>query len=63
MEELRGRTVLDDGSIHLLPMLPEPGVVLVPGQTIPLMVFYPPTISMLRKLISTNGTFGVICVR
>ncbi|PNF42523.1 hypothetical protein B7P43_G08253 [Cryptotermes secundus] len=63
LEELRGRTVLDDGSFQLLPLLPQPGVVLVPGQTLPLMVFYPPTVSMLRKIISTNGTFGVICVR
>lgn len=61
--ELRGRTVLDDGSLQRLPLLPQQGVVLVPGQTLPLMVFYPPTISMLRNIITTNGTFGVICVR
>lgn len=61
--ELRGRTVLDDGSIQRLPLLPQLGVVLVPGQTLPLMVFYPPTVSMLRNIITTNGTFGVICVR
>ena len=61
--ELRGRTLLDDGSVQRLPLLPQLGVVLVPGQTLPLMVFYPPTISMLRNIITTNGTFGVICVR
>ena len=61
--ELRGRTVLDDGSLQRLPLLPHLGVVLVPGQTLPLMIFYPPTVSMLRNIITTNGTFGVICVR
>ncbi|XP_021928619.1 protein cereblon isoform X2 [Zootermopsis nevadensis] len=63
LEELRGRTVLDDGSFQLLPLLPQPGVVLVPGQTLPLMVFYPPTVSMLRKIITKNGTFGAIYLR
>lgn len=63
LEELRGRTMLDDGSYQTLPLLPEPGVVLVPGQTLPLTVFYPPTISMLRRTISTDRTFGVVCIR
>lgn len=63
LEEVRGRTLLDDDSYQTIPILPEPGVVLVPGQTLPLTVFYPPTISMLRKTISTDHTFGVVCVR
>ncbi|XP_066999546.1 protein cereblon [Anabrus simplex] len=63
LEELRGRTLLDDGSYQTLPLLPEPGVVLVPGQTLPLTVFYPSTISMLRRTISTDRTFGVVCIR
>ncbi|GLH08848.1 Protein cereblon homolog [Gryllus bimaculatus] len=63
LEELRGRTLLDDDSYQTIPLLPEPGVVLVPGQTLPLTVFYPPTISMLRRTITTDHTFGVVCVR
>ncbi|KAJ9581654.1 hypothetical protein L9F63_023171, partial [Diploptera punctata] len=63
LDEMRGRTVLDDLSYQVLPLLPQPGVVLMPGQTLPLMIFYPPTISMLRNLTTTNGTFGVVCVR
>nr|CAD7404200.1 unnamed protein product [Timema poppensis] len=63
LEELQGRTMLDDDSIQTLALLPQPGVVLVPGQTLPLTVFYPPTVSMLRQSIATDRTFGVVCVR
>ncbi|PSN56203.1 Protein cereblon [Blattella germanica] len=61
LEELRGRTLLDDDSTQLLSLLPQPDVVLVPGQTLPLMVFYPPTVNMLRELVHNHGTFGVVC--
>ena len=37
--ELRGRTVLDDGTLQRLPLLPQLGVALVPGQTLPHMIF------------------------
>lgn len=63
MEELRGITLHDEGSILGLPILLELGVVLVPGQTLPLTAFYPPTVSMLREVISKDKTFGVVCVR
>lgn len=46
-----------------LPILLELGVVLVPGQTLPLTVFYHPTIAMLREVISKDKTFAVVCVR
>ncbi|XP_063231995.1 protein cereblon isoform X2 [Bacillus rossius redtenbacheri] len=63
LEELQGRTMLDDDSVQTLPLLPQPGVVLVPGQTLPLSVFYPPAVSMLRRSVATDRTFGVVCVR
>ncbi|XP_049791902.1 protein cereblon [Schistocerca nitens] len=63
LEEVRGRIVLDDGSLQTIPILPQPGVVLVPGQTLPLTVFYPPTVSMLRRSINTDRIFGVICIK
>jgi len=37
--ELRGCTVLDDGSLRHFPLLPQLGVVLVSGQTLSLMIF------------------------
>ena len=62
LEELRGRTIFDDLSYQVLPLLQQPGVVLMPSQTLPLLVFNAPTVEMLRNLTTTNGTFGLVCV-
>lgn len=62
LEDVGGRIFHDEGSIIWLPILMELEVVLVPGQTLPLTAFYPPTVSMFRKIISKDKTFGVVCV-
>ncbi len=41
MEELHGRTIHDEDKIVKMPLLPLPGVTLVPGQIIPLRIFNP----------------------
>ena len=46
--EVGGRTILDDDSILSLPLLNQPGLVLVPGQLLPLHLFHPSAISMMR---------------
>lgn len=61
-EDIGGRTFHDEGSIIWLPILMELEVVLVPGQTLPLSVYYPPTVSMFRQIIAKDKTFGVVCV-
>lgn len=63
MQELRGRTLLDEGIYVNLPLLIERSVVLFPGQTLPLTVFGPNVIHMLEKCIQKNRTFGVVCVQ
>lgn len=60
LEELSGRIVLDDNSFQCIPLLPMPGVVLIPGQTLPLQLFHPVTISMMRRVIDNDRTFGLI---
>lgn len=60
LEVLSGRTLLDDGSYKDLELLPPTGVVLVPGQTLPLTVFETFTINMLRQCILNDRTFGVL---
>lgn len=35
-----------------------PGVILMPGQTMPLTIFRPQHISMMKRLIETVKTFG-----
>lgn len=60
LEELRGRTILDDGVYVSLPLLPRQFVVLFPGETLPMRVFNEETISMLQNCIENNRTFGVV---
>ncbi|XP_076242249.1 E3 ubiquitin ligase component cereblon [Calliopsis andreniformis] len=63
LEELRGRTILDDGIYMNLPLLVKKSVMLFPGQTLPMTEFDPQTIEMLRTCIQNNRTLGVVCLR
>ena len=63
LEEVRGRTVLEDDSCLELPLLSLPGVVLVPGQTLPLQLFQPATVSMIRNVLDKDKTFGMVTAR
>lgn len=60
MEELKGRTVHTEGEIVMMPLFFQPGVVLVPGQTLPLNLFHPQPISMMKKVIAADKTFGLM---
>ena len=62
LEELRGRTLLDEGIYMNLPLLVKQSVVLFPGQTLPMTVFDIQTIEMLQQCIQKNRTFGVVCL-
>lgn len=46
--ELGGRTILEDDTNISLPLLNQPGLALVPGQLLPLHLFHPAIISMMR---------------
>ena len=46
--ELGGRTILEDDTNISLPLLNQPGLALVPGQLLPLHLFHPAVISMMR---------------
>ncbi|XP_064632798.1 protein cereblon-like isoform X2 [Lineus longissimus] len=60
LEELHGRTIHDDDSYQSLPLLSLPGVVLVPGQTLPLHIFQQQIVSMIRHCVNTDKTFGLV---
>ena len=60
LEEFSGRTVLDDECAISLPLLHLPGVVLVPGDTLPLHLFNPRLISMMKHILQNNRTFGML---
>ena len=46
--EVGGRIILDDDTNISLPLLNQPGLALVPGQVLPLHLFHPAVISMMR---------------
>ncbi|KAI3370153.1 hypothetical protein L3Q82_024936 [Scortum barcoo] len=60
MEEFHGRTVHDDDSCQTIPVLPHTSVMLVPGQTLPLQLFRPQEVSMMRSIIQRDRTFAVL---
>ncbi|KAK7878772.1 hypothetical protein WMY93_030932 [Mugilogobius chulae] len=60
MEEFTGRTVHDDDSCQTIPVLPHTAVMLVPGQTLPLQLFRPQEVSMMRSIIQKDRTFAVL---
>ncbi|XP_041747272.1 protein cereblon isoform X1 [Coregonus clupeaformis] len=60
MEEFHGRTVHDDDSYQTIPVLPFTAVMLIPGQTLPLQLFRPQEVSMMRNIIQRDRTFAVL---
>lgn len=60
MEELRGRTILDDGIYMNLPLLIKHAV-LFPGQTLPMTIFNLQIIDILKNCIKNDRTFGCVC--
>ncbi|CAG5126153.1 unnamed protein product, partial [Candidula unifasciata] len=60
LEDVRGRTIFEESSIVTLPLLLLPGVVLVPGQVIPLQLYTQRLVAVVRKVADKDRTFGVI---
>lgn len=63
MEEVRGRTLLDEESIVEMPVVVQEGLVCVPGQTLPLTISHPHIMTMMRRVIEGNHTFGILSFR
>ena len=49
-----GRTVLEEESLHTIPLHTHSGVVLMPGEVLPLHIHHPHTISMMNSIIETH---------
>ncbi|XP_053325168.1 protein cereblon [Spea bombifrons] len=60
MEEFHGRTLHDDDSCLMMPVLPHIQMMLIPGQTLPLHLSRPQEVSMVRGLIQRDRTFAVL---
>ena len=60
MQELHGRTIHDNHEIVMMPLFFLPGVVLMPGQTLPLNLFHPQPIAMMKRVVQADKTFGLM---
>ncbi|XP_053378068.1 protein cereblon-like isoform X2 [Mercenaria mercenaria] len=64
LEEISGRTILEDDSVIELPLVTLPGTILVPGHIIPLYSHNQHEVAMLKSVVdSTDKTFGVVALR
>jgi cereblon len=63
MEEVRGRTLLDEDSIIEMPVVVQEGLICVPGQTLPLTISHPHIMAMMRRVIEGNHIFGILSFR
>jgi len=62
-KEVGGRTILDDDHVLSLPLLSQPGLALIPGQLLPLHLFHPSVISMMKAVLNSSKIFGVVNLR
>jgi len=62
-KEVGGRTILDDDHVLSLPLLSQPGLALIPGQLLPLNLFHPSVISMMKAVLNSTKIFGVVNLR
>ncbi|XP_053206899.1 protein cereblon-like [Panonychus citri] len=60
LRELSGRVVLDDEALITLPLLSLTGVILIPGQILPLQLEHPSMIAMMLNAIEKERTFGIL---
>ena len=60
LEDVHGRTIHDDDSCITLPVLSLPGVVLLPGQMLPLFLFQPSMVAMIKQVLERDRTFAYI---
>ena len=52
--EVSGRHILEEDLVQEIVLMANPGVILMPGQTLPLTFFRPNVISLMKKLIDTT---------
>jgi cereblon len=61
--EVGGRTILEEDLVQELVIVSDHNLVLMPGQTLPLHIFRPRLIALMKNLIETTKTFGSLNIR
>lgn len=63
LEDVSGRTIYDEDGLVSIPLLQLPGMVLVPGATIPLTLYHQHVVAMMKTVKDADKTFGVVAYR
>ena len=64
LEEISGRTIMEDNSEMELPLVTLPGTILIPGHIIPLYSHNQHEVAMLKSVVdSKEKTIGVVAFR
>jgi len=63
LEDVHGRTIHDDSSVVTLPVYSLNDVVLLPGQLLPLFLYDPLSVSMIKRVLDKDRTFAYIASR
>jgi hypothetical protein len=59
LEVLPGRVIQEENSSITIPLLSVMGVILVPGQLLPMQLQHPSFVQMMSKIVGTDRTFGL----
>ena len=60
MQDVTGRVIFDEGSTVSIPAYLQPGVILIPGQTMPIQVYRPSVVAMMRTVVEQQKTIAVL---
>ncbi|XP_066935165.1 protein cereblon-like [Clytia hemisphaerica] len=60
LEILHGRTIHVEGDLVSLPLYNISGIVLIPGQILPLNISHPTAVAMMKRVVSADKTFGFL---
>ena len=51
---------MEEGKVEEIPILSRTSSILMPGQTIPLILFADNEIALMKRLVKTTKTFGLV---
>jgi len=60
MEDVQGRTLFDEETVQVLPAYMKAGVVLMPGQTLPLVLHDQSEIDMMKTALDEEKTLAIL---
>ena len=63
LEEVQGRTIQDEDRQLSMPIMSMPGVILFPGQILPLHLFRPVDVALIKHILDRERQFGLVTTK